>query len=127
VRHRRKYFIGVLDPCAPLNSREAAMGLFFLQRLAFYGRSYRMISPDKIVETGAGPKIGISSLTMCFIQGKHGPSGSERRCKKGIKEEILPGDAPGRITANKDVFKFWKSIGLQYMFLGVEAIDEEGC
>ena len=27
---------------------------------------------------------------------------------------------------NKEVFRFWKKLGLQYMFLGVEAIDEEG-
>src|SRR5262249_49145635 len=27
---------------------------------------------------------------------------------------------------NKEVFRFWKKLGLQYMFLGVEAIDETG-
>jgi hopanoid C-3 methylase HpnR len=27
---------------------------------------------------------------------------------------------------NKDVFRFWKRLGLQYMFLGVEAIDADG-
>jgi hopanoid C-3 methylase HpnR len=27
---------------------------------------------------------------------------------------------------NKEVFKFWKTLGLRYMFLGLEAIDEEG-
>ena len=30
------------------------------------------------------------------------------------------------LLRNKDVFRFWKTLGLQYMFLGVEAIDEEG-
>jgi len=27
---------------------------------------------------------------------------------------------------NKEVFRFWKTLGLQYIFLGVEAIDEDG-
>jgi len=30
------------------------------------------------------------------------------------------------LLRNKEVFRFWKTLGLQYMFLGVEAIDEEG-
>jgi hopanoid C-3 methylase HpnR len=30
------------------------------------------------------------------------------------------------LLRNKDVFKFWSTIGLRYMFLGLEAIDEEG-
>jgi hopanoid C-3 methylase HpnR len=30
------------------------------------------------------------------------------------------------LLRNKEVFKFWRDIGLEYMFLGIEAIDEEG-
>ena len=30
------------------------------------------------------------------------------------------------LLRNKEVFEFWKTLGLKYMFLGVEAIDEEG-
>jgi radical SAM superfamily enzyme YgiQ (UPF0313 family) len=30
------------------------------------------------------------------------------------------------LLRNKEVFKFWKTIGLKYMYFGVEAIDEEG-
>ena len=30
------------------------------------------------------------------------------------------------LLRNKEVFQFWKRLGLKYMFLGVEAIDEEG-
>jgi hypothetical protein len=30
------------------------------------------------------------------------------------------------LLRNKEVFQFWKSIGLEYMFLGIEAIDEDG-
>ena len=27
---------------------------------------------------------------------------------------------------NKEVFKFWRQLGMEYLFLGIEAIDEEG-
>ena len=30
------------------------------------------------------------------------------------------------LLRNKDVFKFWKELGVKYIFLGLEAIDEEG-
>ena len=30
------------------------------------------------------------------------------------------------LLRNKEVFRFWKQLGLEYMFLGLEAIDEEG-
>jgi hopanoid C-3 methylase HpnR len=30
------------------------------------------------------------------------------------------------LLRNKEVFQFWKKLGLEYMFLGLEAIDEEG-
>ena len=30
------------------------------------------------------------------------------------------------LLRNREVFKFWTRLGLQYMFLGLEAIDEEG-
>ncbi len=30
------------------------------------------------------------------------------------------------LLRNKEVFRFWKTLGLEYMFLGLEAIDEEG-
>ena len=30
------------------------------------------------------------------------------------------------LLRSKEAFKFWKSIGMDYMFLGIEAIDEDG-
>lgn len=30
------------------------------------------------------------------------------------------------LLRNVDLFKFWKTLGMRYMFLGIEAIDEEG-
>jgi radical SAM superfamily enzyme YgiQ (UPF0313 family) len=30
------------------------------------------------------------------------------------------------LLRNKEVFRFWRELGLEYMFIGLEAIDEEG-
>lgn len=87
-----------------------------------------MISPDKIVEDLARvQESGIFIVDdVAFIQGKHGLAIGEAIAKKGIKKKFYLETRGDVLLRNKDVFKFWKSIGLQYMFLGVEAIDEEG-
>ena len=30
------------------------------------------------------------------------------------------------LLRNKEIFRYWTGLGLKYMFLGLEAIDEEG-
>src|SRR5581483_11370043 len=51
LRHRRKYFLGVLDPCASIEfSRGCPWDCSFCSAWTFYGRSYRLISPERIVE-----------------------------------------------------------------------------
>ena len=45
LRHRRKYFIGVLDPCASIEfSRGCPWDCSFCSAWTFYGRSYRIKS-----------------------------------------------------------------------------------
>ncbi len=129
LRHRRKYFIGVLDPCASIEfARGCPWDCSFCSAWTFYGRSYRMISPDKIVEDLARvqePGVFIVD-DVAFIQGKHGMAIGEAIAKKGIKKKYYLETRGDVLLRNKEVFKFWKSLGLEYMFIGVEAIDEEG-
>lgn len=129
LRHRRKYFIGVLDPCASIEfARGCPWDCSFCSAWTFYGRSYRMRSPDRIVEDLARvqePGIFIVD-DVAFVQGKHGMAIGEAIAKKGIKKKYYLETRGDVLLRNKEVFKFWKSIGLEYMFIGVEAIDEEG-
>ncbi len=129
LRHRRKYFIGVLDPCASIEfARGCPWDCSFCSAWTFYGRSYRMHSPDRIVEDLARvqePGIFIVD-DVAFVQGKHGMAIGEAIAKKGIKKKYYLETRGDVLLRNKEVFKFWKSIGLEYMFIGVEAIDEEG-
>jgi hopanoid C-3 methylase len=129
LRHRRKYFIGVLDPCASIEfARGCPWDCSFCSAWTFYGRSYRMISPDKIIEDLMRiqePGVFIVD-DVAFIQGKHGMAIGEAIAKKKIKKKYYLETRGDVLLRNKEVFRFWKSLGLEYMFIGVEAIDEEG-
>lgn len=51
ARRRRKYFIGVLDPCASIEfTRGCPWDCSFCSAWTFYGRSYRKVSPEVVGE-----------------------------------------------------------------------------
>jgi hopanoid C-3 methylase len=129
VRHRRKYFIGVLDPCASIEfARGCPWDCSFCSAWTFYGRSYRMVSPEKAVEElEQVQEPGIFLVDdVAFIQAKQGLEIGEAVARRGIKKQYYMETRGDVLLRNKEVFRFWKTLGLQYMFLGVEAIDEEG-
>jgi hopanoid C-3 methylase HpnR len=129
LRHRRKYFLGMLDPCASIEfSRGCPWDCSFCSAWTFYGRSYRVLHPDKAVEELQRVKEpGVFIVDdVAFIQEKLGFEIGEAIARKGIKKEYYLETRGDVLLRNKDVFKLWKKLGMKYMFLGVEAIDEEG-
>jgi len=129
LRHRRKYFIGVLDPCASIEfSRGCPWDCSFCSAWTFYGRSYRIKSPDAAVaelEQIREPGVFIVD-DVAFIQPEHGMAIGEAVARRGIRKHFYLETRGDVLLRNKEVFRLWKKLGLQYMFLGVEAIDEEG-
>ncbi len=129
LRHRRKYFIGVLDPCASIEfSRGCPWDCNFCSAWTFYGRSYRMISPERAVEDLARvrePGVFIVD-DVAFIQDRHGLAIGEAIARKGIKKSYYLETRGDVLLRNKEVFRFWRKLGIAYMFLGLEAIDEDG-
>ncbi|HLA61694.1 MAG TPA: hopanoid C-3 methylase HpnR [Nitrospiraceae bacterium] len=129
LRYRRKYFIGVLDPCASIEfARGCPWDCSFCSAWTFYGRSYRMVSTEKAVEElEQVQESGIFLVDdVAFIQAKQGLEIGEAVARRGIKKQYYLETRGDVLLRNKEVFRFWKTLGLQYMFLGVEAIDEEG-
>jgi hopanoid C-3 methylase len=129
LRYRHKYFIGVLDPCASIEfSRGCPWDCSFCSAWTFYGRSYRIASPDKAVEDLERIKEkGVFIVDdVAFVQAKHGFEIGEAIVRKGIKKCYYLETRGDVLLRNKDVFKFWKKLGLKYIFVGLEAIDEEG-
>lgn len=129
LRHRRKYFIGVLDPCASIEfSRGCPWNCAFCSAWTFYGRSYRTRDPEKIVEELAQirePGIFIVD-DVAFVQPDHGMAIGEAIARRGIKKKYYLETRSDVLLRNQAVFKFWRELGLRYMFLGLEAIDDEG-
>ncbi len=129
LRHRRKYFIGVLDPCASIEfSRGCPWDCSFCSAWTFYGRSYRIKPAEAAAEelsTIREPGVFIVD-DVAFIQAEHGMAIGEAIARRGIRKQYYLETRGDVLLRNKDVFRFWKKLGLQYMFLGVEAIDEEG-
>ena len=129
LRHRRKYFIGVLDPCASIEfTRGCPWDCSFCSAWTFYGRSYRVASHEAVVEDLSRirePGVFIVD-DVAFIQAKHGMAIGEAIARRGIKKQYYLETRGDVLLRNKDIFRFWKTLGLAYMFIGIEAIDEEG-
>lgn len=129
TKHRNKYFLGVLDPCASIEfTRGCPWDCSFCSAWTFYGRSYRLISPEVIVEELERIKEpGVFVLDdVAFVNEKHSMEIGEAIARKGIKKKYYVETRGDILIRNKEVFKFWKKLGLDIIFIGLEAIDEEG-
>jgi hopanoid C-3 methylase HpnR len=129
LRRRRRYFIGTLDPCASIEfARGCPWDCAFCSAWTFYGRSYRKISPEKAAQDLASirePNVFIVD-DVAFIHPEHGMAIADEVEKRRIKKRYYLETRGDVLLRNKEVFRRWKNLGLQTMFLGLEAIDEEG-
>lgn len=126
---RRKYFIGVLDPAASIEfSRGCPWDCSFCSAWTFYGRSHRRREPESIGEELARiaePGIFIVD-DVAFVQQDHGFAVAREIGRRNIRKKFYLETRGDVLLRNREVFKEWRRLGLEYMFLGVEAIDEEG-
>jgi hopanoid C-3 methylase len=129
LRHRRKYFMGTLDPCASIEfSRGCPWDCSFCSAWTFYGRSYRLVSPQRVIEDLKSirePGVFIVD-DVAFVHERHGMEIGEAIAQAGIRKRYYLETRGDVLLRNKDAFRLWKRLGLKTMFLGLEAIDEEG-
>ncbi|MCS6926586.1 MAG: hopanoid C-3 methylase HpnR [Candidatus Binatia bacterium] len=127
--HRRRYFIGTLDPCASIEfTRGCPWDCSFCSAWTFYGRSYRQISPERAVEDLQSirePNVFIVD-DVAFIYPEAGLALARAIERHRIRKRYYLETRGDVLLRNKEVFAYWKRLGLEYMFLGLEAIDEEG-
>jgi hopanoid C-3 methylase HpnR len=129
LRHRRKYFLGNLDPCASIEfSRGCPWDCSFCSAWTFYGRSYRALSTERVVEDlRAIREPGVFIVDdVAFLHEERAMALGEAIARAGIAKSYYLETRGDVLVRNKEVFRFWKKLGLRYMFLGLEAIDEEG-
>jgi hopanoid C-3 methylase HpnR len=126
---RRKYFIGVMDPAASIEfTRGCPWNCSFCSAWTFYGRSYRRLSPDAAVEDMARiaePGVFIVD-DVAFIRAEDGDEIARQLERRNIRKQYYLETRCDVLLRNEEVFRRWKRLGLNYMFLGLEALDEEG-
>ncbi|HET9072237.1 MAG TPA: hopanoid C-3 methylase HpnR [Acidimicrobiales bacterium] len=126
---RNKYFIGVMDPAASIEfTRGCPWDCSFCSAWTFYGRSYRKLSPEAAAEDMARieePGVFIVD-DVTFIKAEDGHAIADELDKRKIKKEYYLETRTDVLVRNQEVFARWKRMGLNYMFLGLEALDEEG-
>ena len=129
AQRRKRYFIGHLDPCASIEfTRGCPWDCAFCSAWTFYGRSYRMLTPEAAVEDlaqVAEPNVFIVD-DVAFIKPEHGMGIADAIERRGIRKQYYLETRADVLLRNREVFERWVKLGLQYMFLGIEAIDEEG-
>ncbi|MGP3948119.1 hopanoid C-3 methylase HpnR [Streptomyces sp. 7N604] len=129
MRRRNRYFIGELDPCASIEfTRGCPWDCSFCSAWTFYGRSYRKASPEAAAEEMATirePHVFIVD-DVAFIRPEHGHGIAAELERRRIRKQYYLETRSDVLLRNLDVFERWSSLGLRYMFLGMEAIDAEG-
>ena len=128
MRRRRKYFIGDLDPCASIEfARGCPWDCSFCSAWTFYGRSYRKVDPEVAgaeLEAIREPHVFIVD-DVAFIYPEHGMAIADEVERRGIRKRYYLETRGDVLLKNREVFERWKKLGLEYMFLGIEAFDEE--
>jgi hopanoid C-3 methylase HpnR len=129
MRRRRKYFIGELDPCASIEfTRGCPWDCSFCSAWTFYGRAYRKASP----EAAAGELASIREPNVfivddvAFIRPEHGDAIAAEVERRRILKRYYLETRADVLLRNTEVFERWRRLGLAYMFLGIEALDEQG-
>ncbi|MGH7031114.1 MAG: radical SAM protein, partial [Stellaceae bacterium] len=100
----------------------------FCSAWTFYGRSYRLVGTERIVEDLRSirePGIFIVD-DVAFIHERHGIEIGEAIATAGIKKRYYLETRGDVLLRNKEAFRLWRRLGLKTMFLGLEAIDQEG-
>ena len=129
MRRRNKYFIGVLDPCASMEfTRGCPWDCSFCSAWTFYGRSYRKIAPAVAAAELAAirePNVFIVD-DVAFIKAEHGDAIAAELERRKVRKQYYLETRADVLLRNTEVFERWVRLGLNYMFLGMEALDEEG-
>lgn len=129
MRRRKKYFIGVLDPAASIEfTRGCPWDCSFCSAWTFYGRSYRKVSAEAAADEVASirePGMFIVD-DVAFIRPEHGDGIARELEKRKVRKEYYLETRADVLLRHPEVFERWKRLGLNYMFLGMEALDEEG-
>jgi hopanoid C-3 methylase HpnR len=129
ARRRSKYFIGSFDPCASIEfTRGCPWDCTFCSAWTFYGRSYRQAAPEAAaddLESIREPNAFIVD-DVAFIHPEHAFALGREIERRGIRKQYYLETRADVLCRNREVFAYWYRLGLRLMFIGLEAMDDEG-
>lgn len=128
-RLRRHYHIGFDCPMASLEtSRGCPYECNFCSVWVFYSRKIRGKSPDKLAEEIANVKEKYIFLTddIAFLHKEPAIKLALKLKEMGVKKSFTCETRADIVVRHKDVIELWKEVGLDFIFLGLEKIDDEG-
>jgi magnesium-protoporphyrin IX monomethyl ester (oxidative) cyclase len=129
ARRRWKYFIGSYDPCASIEfTRGCPWDCTFCSAWTFYGRSYRQASPEAAADDLESIKEPNAFIVddVAFIHPEHATAIGREIERRGIKKKYYLETRADVLCRNREVFEYWYRLGLRLMFIGLEAMDDEG-
>ena len=112
---RRRYFIGELDPCASVEfTRGCPWDCTFCSAWTFYGRSYRVLSPEAAAEDLASvrePNVFIVD-DVAFIRGEDGFAIADEVERRNVRKRYYLETRADVLLRNREVFERWAKLGL---------------
>ena len=118
----------MLDPCASAElTRGCPWDCSFCSAWTFYGRSYRRVSPAAAAADIARisePNVFLVD-DVAFVHPEHGLAIGHELERLRVRKQYYLETRCDVLLRNREVFEYWRRLGLHYMFLGLEALDEE--
>ena len=129
LRRPKRYFLGPFDPCGSVEfSRGCPWDCTFCSAWTFYGRTYRRVGVEAAVENLARmPERGVFIVDdVAMLDPGHAEAIADEIERRKIRKEYYLETRTELVLRHPEVFRRWQGLGLRYMFLGLEAIDDEG-
>jgi radical SAM superfamily enzyme YgiQ (UPF0313 family) len=129
ARYRQRYFIGFQRPVFSMETtRGCPYTCNFCSVWEMYERTYRGKSPDAVVEDLArctGDEIFFTD-DLFFLDAKRALALAEAIRKTGLKKRYTAQIRADSVAKHPEIVQAWRSIGLERVFIGMEATDDEG-
>ena len=104
-----------------------SLGLHLLQRLDVLRPQLSQSGAEAAAENLARmPEPGVFIVDDVAFLDPACPRDCRRRRPPQNPQGVLSGDAERPAVRHRDVFERWRKLGLRYVFLGLEALDDEG-